>query len=76
MVLRLRLRRVGDAIGVVLPDEALEKLRAGEGDAVYLSTDGPDRALHLSTAPELARQLSLAEDLVSRYRRTFADLAK
>jgi len=34
MVLELKLRRVGNSMGLVLPKEALARLNADEGDAV------------------------------------------
>lgn len=76
MVVRLTLHRVGDAVAVVLPEEALSKLRVREGDAVYVSTAGPDGAVQITSDAEYARQMSAAEAIVERYRTTFADLAK
>jgi len=76
MVLRLELRKVGDSVGVVLPDEALAHLHAGEGDAVYL-TEAPDGALRLTPArPEFAEQMQIAESVIGRYRNALKDLAK
>ena len=37
MVLELRLRKVGNSVGVVLPKEAMAKLNVREGDSVYLA---------------------------------------
>jgi putative addiction module antidote len=34
MVLELKLRKVGNSMGLVLPKEALARLNADEGDAV------------------------------------------
>jgi len=33
MVLELKLRKVGNSVGLVLPKQALAHLRAGEGDS-------------------------------------------
>ena len=37
MVLEIKLRKVGNSVGLVLPKEALARLNADEGDAVYLT---------------------------------------
>ena len=37
MVLELKLRKIGNSVGVVLPKEALARLNAHEGDTVVLT---------------------------------------
>jgi putative addiction module antidote len=76
MVLELKLRKVGNSVGVVLPKEALARLNADDGDAVYLtdSTDGGFRIT--ATNPEFARKMELAEGLSRRYRHALKELAK
>lgn len=76
MVLELKLRKVGNSVGVVLPKEALVHLRAQEGDTVCV-TDVPEGSLRLSTArPEVMRQLEAAQGVIRRYRHTLRELAK
>jgi putative addiction module antidote len=76
MVLELKLRKVGNSIGVVLPKEALARLNADEGDAIYLTdtTDGGFRVT--SSNPEFAHKLQVAEKLSRRYRHALKELAK
>jgi putative addiction module antidote len=76
MVLELKLRKVGNSVGVVLPKEALARLNADEGDAVYLtdSTDGGFRIT--ATNPDFARRMKMAEKLSRRYRHALKELAK
>jgi putative addiction module antidote len=76
MVLELKLRKVGNSVGVVLPKEALVHLRAQAGDTVCV-TDVPEGSLRLSTArPEVLRQLAAAQGVIRRYRHTLRELAK
>jgi putative addiction module antidote len=76
MVLELKLRRIGNSVGVVLPKEALNYLNVDEGDTVSL-TDAPDGSLRLSpTDPEVVRQLEVAQTILRRYRHTLRELAK
>jgi len=76
MVLELKLRKVGNSVGVVLPKEALARLNADDGDAVYL-TDATDGGFRITANnPEFARRLKVAEKLSRRYRHALKELAK
>ena len=76
MMLELKLRKVGNSVGVVLPKEALAHLNMGEGDTVSV-TEGPDGSLRLSPhKAEVARQMEVVQDVMKRYRHTLRELAK
>ena len=76
MVLELKLRKVGNSVGIVLPKEALTHLKVGEGDTVCL-TEGPDDSLRLVPAnAEFTRQMEVAKHVMRRYRKTLRELAK
>jgi putative addiction module antidote len=76
MVLELKLRKVGNSVGLILPKETLARLNAGDGDAVYL-TDTTDGGFRLTACnPEFARKLKAAESLSRRYRHALKELAK
>jgi putative addiction module antidote len=76
MVLELKLRRIGNSVGVILPKEALSYLHVDEGDTVSL-TEAPDGSLRMSpTNPEVIKQLEVAEGIIRRYRHTLRELAK
>jgi putative addiction module antidote len=75
MVLELKLRKVGNSVGVVFPKEALARLNAGEGDTIYL-TESEDGLRLTANNPEFARKLKIAEQLSRRYRNALKELAK
>ena len=76
MVLELKLRKVGNSVGVILPKEALAHLKLKEGDSVSL-TEGSDGSLRLSPSQaEVTRQMEVAQDVMKRYRHTLRELAK
>jgi putative addiction module antidote len=76
MVLELKLRKVGNSVGVILPKEALVHLQVEEGDSVSV-TDGPDGSLRLSPSKaEVTRQMEVVQDVMKRYRHTLRELAK
>ena len=76
MVVELKLRKVGNSVGLVLPKEALARLNVEEGDAVYLTetTDGGFRVT--ANNPEFAEKMKVAERLSRRYRNALKELAK
>lgn len=72
----LKLTKIGNSVGVVLPKEALAKLGVDKGDVIFL-TDAPDSAMTLSSYdPNVARQLALGEEVMDEFRDTFRALAK
>ena len=76
MLLELRLRKVGNSVGIVLPKEALAHLNAGEGDTV-LVTEAPGGSLRMSPhKAEAARQMEAVQDVMKRYPHTLRELAK
>jgi putative addiction module antidote len=76
MVLELKLRKVGNSVGVVLPKEALAHMKVDEGDTITL-TEAPDGSLRMTpSSGEVRRQLDAAQDIISRYRNALRELAK
>lgn len=76
MVLELKLRKVGNSLGLILPKEALARLNANNGDAVFL-TEVSDGGFRLTASnPEFARKMKAAENLSRRYRNALKELAK
>jgi putative addiction module antidote len=75
MTVELKLRKIGNSLGVVLPKEALAHLKVSEGDVLTL-TESPD-GVRLTTAnPEFTKSMAVFESLNRRYRNTLRELAK
>jgi putative addiction module antidote len=76
MNLELKLRKIGNSVGVILPKEALAHLNVDEGDSVTV-TEGPESSLRLSPHKvEVARQMEVVRDVMKRYRHTLRELAQ
>ncbi len=76
MVLELKLRKVGNSVGLVLPKEALARLNADEGDLVYL-TETTDGGFRLNASnPGFAEKMKVAQRLSRRYRHALKELAR
>jgi putative addiction module antidote len=76
VVLKIKLRKVGNSVGLLLPKDALSHLKVSEGDTVTV-TEASDGSLRLSVSdPEVARQLEKAQPIIRRYRHALRELAK
>ncbi len=75
MTLELKLRKIGNSVGVVLPKEALAHLKVQEGDTVTL-TESQDGMRLTASNPEFAKTMAVFESLNRRYRNTLRELAK
>jgi len=73
--MELKLRKIGNSVGVVLPKEALAHLKAEEGDAIAL-TETPDGYRVTASRSDFAKTMSVMESLSKRYRNTLRELAK
>ena len=71
----LKVIQIGNSLGVVLPKEAVARLRVGKGDAVYL-TETADGFRITPHDPEFARQMEAAEEVSKRRRNALRALAK
>lgn len=76
MILDLKLRKLGNSVGVILPKEVLAYLNLEEGDSVSV-TEGAEGSLRLSPSKtEITSQMEMAQDVMKRYRHTLRELAK
>jgi len=79
MVIELKLRKVGNSVGIVLPKEALARLNAGEGDTLAL-TEAPEGGFRITLTTEgakhFSKQMKAAEKVIRKYRNTLRELAK
>ena len=72
----LKLRKIGNSLGVVLPKEVVNRLNAGEGDRLFLIEE-PNGTYQLTPYdPAFEKKMEKAEDIIARYRNTLHVLAK
>ncbi|MBV8300178.1 MAG: AbrB/MazE/SpoVT family DNA-binding domain-containing protein [Candidatus Eremiobacteraeota bacterium] len=70
----LKLTKVGNSVGALLPKEALARMHVDAGDTIYL-TEAPD-GFHITPYdPEFARQMSTAEGVMKKRRAVLRELA-
>jgi len=71
----LKLRAIGNSIGVVLPKEVLVKLGVDKGDSLY-AVDTPEGLRLTTTDPDFDAQMAAARKLMKRWRGVLNELAK
>jgi putative addiction module antidote len=72
----LKVRKVGNSLGVVLPKEVLGHLRASEGEELFL-LEGPNNSYRLTSLdPAFQSKMKKAEEIIGRYRNALDVLAK
>jgi putative addiction module antidote len=74
-MLTLKITKVGNSAGLLLPKEALAKLRVVQGDTVYL-TETPDGFRITPYDPEFERQMTSARKLMRKHRKALRELAR
>jgi putative addiction module antidote len=76
MPIETKVRKIGNSLGIVLPKEALQALKVGEGDKLFL-TEAPECSLRITPErPGFEDVMKIAEECMSRYRNALRELAK
>lgn len=75
-MIEVKVRKIGNSLGVVLPKEAVSRLRAGEGARLFL-VESPDGAYQLTPYdPAFEKKMRKAEQIIGKYRNTLHTLSK
>lgn len=75
-MLGIKIRRIGNAHGVILPREILNKLHVKDGDKLFL-TEASDGSYGITPYdPGFEKQMAMTQKTMSRYRNTRRELAK
>ncbi len=71
----LKIEKVGDSLGVVLPQEVLQRLDVKEGDTLYLldTADGMKIATH---DPNLEKAMQAYEKVNQKYTNALRELSE
>ena len=71
----LKLRKIGNSYGVILPKEMLERLKIKEGDTVN-AHDIPDGVQITAADPDFEAGMKVLERGMRKYRNALRELAK
>ncbi|MEO0463274.1 MAG: AbrB/MazE/SpoVT family DNA-binding domain-containing protein [Pseudomonadota bacterium] len=71
----LKVIKIGNSAGLILPKEVLARLRVGPGDELYVS-EAPDGIRLTATDPSFAAKMDVAEAIMREDRDILRELAK
>jgi len=74
-MIELKLTAIGNSLGVVLPKEALARLKVGKGDTLYI-TESPDGYRLTPYSPGFEEHMSAARKIMKKRRAALRELAK
>ena len=74
-MLKVKVTAIGNSMGILLPKEALSKMKAVKGDTLYL-VEGPEGYTLTPYQPDFDDQIEAAEGIMKRYKHTLRELAK
>jgi putative addiction module antidote len=74
-MIAMKLTKIGNSLGFVLPREAAQRLKVEKGDTLYL-TDAPGGFRLVSYDPGFEAQMSAAERIMKKRRNVLRALAK
>jgi putative addiction module antidote len=72
----IKVRKIGNSLGLLLPKEAAIELKAEEGSSLYLAKAPEGRFYLTPFDPEFKKQMDVAKEGIRRYRNTLRELAK
>lgn len=72
---QLRIIKIGNSAGVILPKDLLERLQLEIGDSLSFSQT-PDGISLSVKDPDFERQMAEARSIMKRYRNALSELAK
>lgn len=71
----LKLTQIGNSVGVILPKEALARLKLEKGQSVFL-TESSEGYILTPYDPALEEEITAGREFMREYRDTFHQLAK
>ncbi|MBI3101180.1 MAG: AbrB/MazE/SpoVT family DNA-binding domain-containing protein [Burkholderiales bacterium] len=71
----LKLTQIGNSVGLVLPKEALSRLKLQKGETVFL-TESAEGFILTPYNPALEEEITAGREFMREYRDTFHQLAK
>ena len=74
-MLKVKITTVGNSMGILLPKEALRKMKASKGDTLYL-VENQDGYSLTPYQQDFESQIEATEDIMKRYKNTLRKLAK
>ncbi|MCG8335592.1 MAG: AbrB/MazE/SpoVT family DNA-binding domain-containing protein [Proteobacteria bacterium] len=73
-MIKVKITQIGNSMGILLPREALSKLKAEKGDTLYL-VEKPEGYTLTPYQQDFEIQMKAAESIMKKYRNALKELA-
>ena len=73
--MELKITKIGNSLGVIMPKEVLSRLKLDKGDSLYI-TAAPDGYRIVPYDPAFAEQMNTARELMKKRRNVVHELNK
>lgn len=73
---KLKVRKIGNSLGIILTKEAAEELQVEEGASLYMTPTKDGVVMKAEVDADFERQMAIAEEGMKRYRNALRELAK
>jgi len=74
-MIKVKITAIGNSMGILLPKEALIKMKASKGDTLYL-VESPEGYTLTPYEKDFGNQIEIAEKVLKKYRNALQKLAK
>lgn len=74
-MIKVKITAIGNSMGILLPKEALSKMKASKGDTLYL-VESPEGYTLTPYEENFDSQIKVAETVMRKYRNALHKLAK
>ena len=75
-MVELKVRKFGNSLGVILPEEVVNRLHTSDGEPLFL-IEAPDGGYLLTPYdPNFGKKMTKADDIIGRYPKTLNVLSK
>jgi putative addiction module antidote len=75
MNMQVKITKIGNSAGIILPKDVLARLRVGQGDSLYV-TETPDGVRLTASNPDFAAKMEMAEAIMREDRDILRVLAQ
>jgi putative addiction module antidote len=75
-MIKLKVRRFGNSLGVVLPKKVIQRLRTDDGERLFLIEVGECEYRLTPCDPAVDKKMAKAKEIMGRYRNTLHALTK
>jgi len=75
-MVELKVQKIGDSLGIILPDDVVHHLNSAEGKSLFL-VEGTGREYRLTPGEsDFEKTMAAAKDIMNRYDGALRELAK